>query len=1668
MPEYGCTSSRLTIVPPAPPQCTPSMPFILLPFSAHDESSLRLNIAAIFAVASRYRAKDLAFTLGVRKSCFLQRTFAVVPLSSKTDILPAIPSLDEVTFSKSSTIPAKKIAYVFTGQGAQWVGMASSLMAACPRFRRRICSFDQILESLKFPPPWRIENVLSNVSRFPDIDKPEVSQTVCAAVQVGLVEVLSTWGIRPTAVVGHSSGELACAFAAGRLTAEEAIILAYLRGYATSKYPHKGSMLAVGVNVAGVKQYLVGFETKVEIAAVNASNSTTLSGDSATIYSTARKFQEDGIFARILKTGNNAYHSQHMREVGELYEQLARESLPNLGDTTPCSSQRPVWISSVFPSKDTGSFQVDPQYWRQNLELPVQFSAALEQMALQSELRLDVLVEIGPHPALGGPMKMIQRELEERGYHLPAPLASLQRNRNCVASLLQLAGNLFLRNCPVDLQAVNTMDTSTRSSPSQAPSPCIDLPLYAYNYGSTIAHESRPSKEWRQRKFLHYDLLGTRQRGGSALAPTWRNVLRLKNAPWLADHKLLPKIIFPAAGYLAMAIEAKSQVHHEQPSAPRIAGYSFRNVAMRSTLEIPDDDYGVDIVLSMYPLAVTNATTSLKWHNFKITSVKGDRDFWTEHCSGQICVELAIAAEPAPDMPVSLGNFSEANVEEWYTGLERKGLGYGPSFRGIQTSTLTCNPEKNQAIAMVRSKRFLNLGKSGYESTYPLHPTTIDSCLQLALIAAHGGQLDDFRTAYVPVLFEEMTIWYLDDEIGSGLLNAWARAERRGLRGLYGQVELKSSSGPSVMTIKSLRCVTYDSGLDLEGTDVAQHYRSPFYRLLWRPDIDSLTNENAQAMFPPKSSREDVASIFADMDRLSAYILVDISLEYRGRESQSNSQSLRAFLAWVHRCFDGCVSGRVRFGNEALEASPAMREKVIKDLFVSLDGVIEAKLMRRIFNKMGAIMSGVESGLKLAIEDGLLAQLYMTGVGISFAYPQLQNMVDILAHKQPRMKIIEVGAGTGGATRLLMDTLKSSTAFRRYREYTFTDVTTSFLADAELEFSKHPSMTYRLLDIEKDPLDQGYTPDYDLLVASQVLHATRVIAETVRNCRNLLRTGGKMVLLELTRAHIATGLVLGTFPDYWKSQDGRADTPLMERSEWDTVLRQNGFSGIDIVLNDHHPGLETASVILTTAVEPASPILTGLQPGKVVWLVHNTATLGIHHEIAQQFISKNYDPVFIRLAEVDNVPKGAHLVSLVEFEFVAAIFKSEELFGGLKYLIRQASSMLWVSQGDPVQGNDPTTGLMVGFLHTLANETPTVKINHFMVDANLDDPGKRQTAKAIIDCAIRLQSAESFSTQDTFFVFQGDCVLVSRVEPDTTLNKIFKIQNKISDHIEERRLGTLGPVKISFQKPGLLGSLVFEDDLDMLQSLPEDWVELQTEAMGLNMKDLAVATGRFDANNSSCEACGTITKVGASVRHLAPGDRVYGAIRGNFGNLVRGPAIFLQKTTSANKPEDMASIPVCYMTAVYAFMHLARLKAGEKVLIQAATGGVGIAALRIARHLGAEIYATAGTKSKQDVLVRKFGIPRSHIFSSRDEKLPNTIWDSTRGAGIDVILSSSSGEYLHELWRCIAPMGRFIEIGRVDILERGNLPLGVFERNATFASFDLGLIALQKPTLFAE
>lgn len=418
---------------------------------------------------------------------------------------------------------------------------------------------------------------------------------------------------------------------------------------------------------------------------------------------------------------------------------------------------------------------------------------------------------------------------------------------------------------------------------------------------------------------------------------------------------------------------------------------------------------------------------------------------------------------------------------EWYRKFVDVGLGYGPSFQGL--TNIRAHAYENVATADVALHSTRDLVKGG-ESNYTLHPATLDTCLQLALIACHAGQVDRMRKAFVPIVADELTIWVpnaedRDAEFGYGK----GSGQLRGLRGAYASTQLFGKSGAVLMNLKQLRCVSYDV---TAGTIKSVSDRSPYLRLVWKPDVNSLTHNQARAMFPPTSDINVLSPIFDKFDQLSAYILVQIFKVSSHLFEEEHPQHLKMFLDWVSRCIKSAEANVLPYGNEALRSSVAERKTIIDKLSAELDDIVEAKLIKRVYNNLPQIFSGETSGLHVALKDNLLTELYVSGVGIASGYPQLLRVVDLLVHKSPSMKVIEIGAGTGGATRQVMRTLAGRTQYKRYQQYCFTDVTTSFLSAAQEEFAECKGIEFKTLDIENDPLEQGFKAEYDLIIASQV------------------------------------------------------------------------------------------------------------------------------------------------------------------------------------------------------------------------------------------------------------------------------------------------------------------------------------------------------------------------------------------------------------------------------------------------------------------------------------------------------------------------------------------------------------------------------------------------------
>ncbi|KAF3914512.1 hypothetical protein AA313_de0207920 [Arthrobotrys entomopaga] len=766
----------------------------LLPFSAHDKKTLDRNIAAHAKVASDYHLADLAYTLGARRSRLAVRGFTV-----------AAEPLDPAAFESSA----------FTIGSVTRTTLESSLLAS---------------------------------AESPDINNAEVAQPVCTAVQIAIVDLLASWGITPTATVGHSSGEIAAAYAAGLISAPEAIIAAFLRGYTVSQRAGSGSMLAIGLGLRAVKKYNGLLNDDLVIACQNSPESLTLSGTSEAVAHARGVLSAEGVFARELLTGK-AYHSPQMNNVSQAYDELLGRTVGDLGeDSLKWRRPRVRWFSSVSGTEFIGD-NVPVSYWSDNLRNRVLFDEAVASLGEARGLeQVSVALEIGPHSALAGPIRQIcqAKKLERFIY-----IATFVRNKDSAMQLLKTAGSLFIQNYPLDLEEVNSIKAPTSNSQlsknNRKPLLLVDLPPYQWNYEKRFWAEPRLSAEHRNLTHARHDLLGSKIFGLSERAYAWRNVLRHSDLPWLKHHTLGKEAVFPAAAHLSMASEALWQVCDQR--GIEIQSVTFRDVAIKKALIIPDVDDGIEVQLRLNKLL-----DDRMWFTFVVESFIDGQ--WSLHSEGSLAPNhIKGSSSEASEHSVDITKLTQrVPGKTWYSAFRRVGFEYGPTFQPLDN--IRTNRRYHHAAADVRvdTESKLVVG----ESRYMLHPSTIDGAFQLIIISANSGLHEEIRHGMVPIKIEELTVWNSAKAQTTGKLVAWTDE----LDGRYFNTHAKliADDGGVLLDAKSLRSVSYEAAVPQ--MTATRRPREPYMKTLWKPDITTLTPRLAlQAWSSIQSEEELIAAV---------------------------------------------------------------------------------------------------------------------------------------------------------------------------------------------------------------------------------------------------------------------------------------------------------------------------------------------------------------------------------------------------------------------------------------------------------------------------------------------------------------------------------------------------------------------------------------------------------------------------------------------------------------------------------------------------------------------------------------------------------------------------------------------------------------------------------------
>ncbi|CAI7588162.1 unnamed protein product [Penicillium glandicola] len=672
--------------------------------------------------------KDLAHTMLTRRSQLGFRSFAV---ANSQDQLQSILDKGLPKFARASRKAQTRLAFVFTGQGGQWAGMGRELLRIST-FRESIARSQDILSSLGCP--FDMVEELKAEAKDSQINRPDRSQPITCALQIALVDLLASWSVYPNAVVGHSSGEIAAGYAAGYLSRDDAMRVAWFRGFFSQQMAEsdrRGGMLATGISAADAKKYLEELPPRsVVVACVNSPASTTLSGDVEYIDQLEAKLQQDGHFARKLRI-DTAYHSPHMEDLVE----VVSNAISCIKPEDRYNGSIPM-LSSVTKER-VHSADLGGSYWVRNMVSSVEFTAAVSQLANLSEsiksrrrpvpIKWTALVEIGPHAVLKGPVTQILQSVNPNMASLPYH-SLVSRNQHALRTALEVAGSLWSTGHAVDLAAVNSSVDNT------TPKMLADLPSYPWNHQTSFWHEPLETAQLRQRKYPRHDILGAAVDYQNALEPRWRNFLRLSENPWMADHVVAGSIVFPAAGMLVMATEAARQLADDQAN---IKGIEFQDLHFMRGVVIPDEERGLETLLQVSPHPGMPG-----WYQFGIFSLPSG-GAWIQHAKGAFITryENRDDAEHNSNWKTALERIKNTQTvakmadvrkaREWLslTG----GLTVGPAFQTI-TGVSFCDAESRLWLSgmVTDTKQAMPFEK---ESPSFIHPTTLDCLFQSALLS---------------------------------------------------------------------------------------------------------------------------------------------------------------------------------------------------------------------------------------------------------------------------------------------------------------------------------------------------------------------------------------------------------------------------------------------------------------------------------------------------------------------------------------------------------------------------------------------------------------------------------------------------------------------------------------------------------------------------------------------------------------------------------------------------------------------------------------------------------------------------------------------------------------------------------------------------------------------
>lgn len=687
--------------------------------------------------------------------------------------------------------------------------------------------------------------------------------------------------------------------------------------------------------------------------------------------------------------------------------------------------------------------QVGPEHWVRNLVSPVRFSTAITKISATVSER-KVFLEVGPHSALAGPLR---QNLDSLGSRHDEYVSTLTRGNDSQADILRSVGSLWLQGVPLAYESITGRGRTL-----------TDLPLYPWHYEEPLWRESRLSSGYRLRKFPHHDLLGSRVVESTDDFPSWRNILRPDFVDWLLQYDTCSGTIFPAMGYVCMAGEAVRQI-----TTVESAGYTVRHVKIQDNLALyPGQEVEV---ITQFRSRGNDPSTEPSWYDFWVSSMDTS-GHWIKQATGQVkAMDISMSATKPDDM-VALPRLTSR--EDWYGILQDKGMRYGPRFAGL--ADMSAHVTERHAIGTTSN----TISES--ESSYMIHPTALDCMAQLLQIADSNGLTRRLVSPKLPTYIRKMSIRPTALQTKLHITAQCHNYPRRG----------EISGSATAICDDGIVAEAEDLHLSTTDFDVGAHQRQGRDRtllddgvLVWKEDLNLL---DASSLI---HAVEDRTELHRHLDRFAAACIVEAA--ERAREAQPTRPHLTQYAVWLktvyHEIHQGIYNGVSQTDAEAVFVD---RQAIFDELRPLLQQTAAAPAAEAIWRVMGncrEILTNRVDVLELLMEGHVLHELYNF-----MSNSDSSAFIDLLAHRKPGLKVLEIGAGTGGTTATVLPALHLEPSGQRmYQTYVYTDVSAGFFHTARDRFKDYVGIDFAVLDISKDPVAQGFESEsFDLIIACNV------------------------------------------------------------------------------------------------------------------------------------------------------------------------------------------------------------------------------------------------------------------------------------------------------------------------------------------------------------------------------------------------------------------------------------------------------------------------------------------------------------------------------------------------------------------------------------------------------